>query len=309
VIVPADDSRHGFNEDAATRSLIRSPPLPDALEWVKTTMRTDVAGWTVLRGGLSSAMYRLDLSDRAAPPLVLRCYVRPDVNQEEPDLAAREAAALDVAARSELPTPELVAVDPDGLAAGVPLVLMSWLPGTIVWDPVAPSRWLARMAELLPGIHNAGPVGERVGSYFNYDQRSYAPPEWATDPGVWERAVGVFLGPVLDHERCFIHRDFHPGNLLWKRGRVTGVIDWQSACVGPPSADIGHCRANLLRYAPALADAFTKLAEQALCRTFHPWADIAALIGMLDGLRETPPRPVGRTAIEAALHHAVAALG
>lgn len=99
----------------------------------------------------------------------------------------------------------------------------------------------------------------------------------------------------------------HPGNVLWRRGRLTGVVDWQSACIGPPSIDIAHCRANLLGYAPDLADIFTRNAADATGRPFHPWADIAALIGMLDGLRASPPRPVGRRAIEAAIAEAVAA--
>jgi len=253
-------------------------------------------------------MYRLDLADEAGTQLVLRCYVRPDLNEEEPDLASRESAALAVASTAALPTPELVAVDPDGEASGVPLVLMTWLPGNVVWDPRAPRPWLTRMAELLPAIHDAGPIGDDVGKYFNYEQRSYSPPKWATNPGVWERAIELFHGPVLDTDRCFVHRDFHPGNLLWRRGRVTGVVDWQSACVGPPSVDIGHCRANVLGYAPELADWFTYLAEQAMGRPFHPWADIAALIGMLDGLRTTPPRPAGRSATETAIEHAVQAL-
>lgn len=99
-----------------------------------------------------------------------------------------------------------------------------------------------------------------------------------------------------------------PMSTLRRRGRVTGLVDWQSACVGPPSVDIGHCRANFLGYAPDLADGFTRYAEQALGIQFHPWADIAALIGMLDGLRRTPPRPAGRQAIEAAFEHAVVEL-
>jgi len=115
----------------------------------------------------------------------------------------------------------------------------------------------------------------------------------------------VFHGPVLEPARCFIHRDYHPGNVLWKRSRVAGVVDWQSACIGPPSVDIGHCRANFLLYAPQLADRFTLAAESALGRQFHPWADIAALIGMLDGLRETPPRPASRTEIEDVLLRAI----
>lgn len=130
---------------------------------------------------------------------------------------------------------------------------MTRLPGRVVWDPRSVDRWLRRLAAVLPAVHDAA-VGEddSVGQYFNYEQLSYEPPRWATTPGVWERAVEVFHGPILEDDRAFIHRDYHPGNVLWNRADVAGVVDWQSACVGPPSVDIGHCRANFLLYAPEL---------------------------------------------------------
>lgn len=299
--------RHGFDDDAETRRLLRSPPSDAALRWVESITGHRVAEWSVLRGGMSSAMYAVDLDSDTAARMVLRCYVRPDLNEEESDLAEREAAALQVAATTELSTPELIAVDPTGNVVGVPVVLMTWLPGQVVWDPKAPMRWLRRLADVLPLVHAAEPDQPRVGQYFNYEQSSYEPPKWATDPQIWDRAVSVFHGPVLDPERAFVHRDFHPGNVLWRRGQVTGVVDWQSACIGPPSIDTAHCRANLLFYAHDLADAFTGFVEDATGRTFHPWADIATLIGMLERLRDAPPRPTARRAIEDVIARAVGA--
>ena len=299
--------RHGFDDDAETRALLRSPPSAQALAWAAESLGTEVEHWQVLRGGMSSAMYALTLRG-SSTDAVLRCYVRPELNEEEPDLATREAAALRVAARAEIPTPTLLAVDPDGARVGIPAILMTRLPGRVVWDAKGVLRWLRRLAEALPAVHAVDIGADEVGVYFNYQQESYAPPAWAHKPVVWEKAVELFHGPVLDEDRCFIHRDYHPGNVLWQRGAVTGLVDWQSACVGPPSVDVGHCRANLLRYAPQLADEFTALTEHALGRPFHPWADIAALIGMLDGLRLTPPPAVGRSAIEAAIERAVSEL-
>jgi aminoglycoside phosphotransferase (APT) family kinase protein len=254
-------------------------------------------------------MYVLTVGDQVRTHLVLRCYVRAGLNEEQPDLAEREAAALRVMAAADVPTPRLVAVDARGERVGVPAVLMTRLPGRVVWDPRAVDQWLRRLAAVLPAVHDAF-VGQdaSVGQYFNYEQSSYEPPRWATTPEVWERAVEAFHGPILEDDRAFIHRDYHPGNVLWARADVAGVVDWQSACVGPPSVDIGHCRANFLLYAPELTDRFTVAAERALGRRLHPWADVAALIGMLDGLRRTPPRPAGRIAVENALLRATSEL-
>lgn len=303
-----NEKRHGFNEDAETLALLRSPPSEAALAWASERVGAVVDRWEVLRGGMSSAMYGVAFSGEAPVELVLRCYVRADLNREEPDLAVRESAALRAASAAEILTPELVAVDPMGERVGVPALLMTRLVGRVVWDPTGVDGWLQRLAEVLPAVHAVESGHEPVGVYENYALESYAPPKWATKTAIWERAAEVFHGPILDEGRCFIHRDYHPGNVLWKRGHVTGVVDWQSACIGPPSVDIGHCRANFLGYAPELADRFTGFAEEALGTRFHPWADIAALIGMLDGLRRTPPCLAGREAIEAAVEHAVAAL-
>jgi len=294
---------YGFDDDAETRRLLRSPPSEAALGWSALAAGGEVAGWEVLRGGASSAMYGLELADGRR--LVLRCRVW---EEDEPDPASGEAAALAAAGTSRVATPRLVAVDADGSRAGVPAVLMTRLAGRVVWDPRDTTRWLSRLAEVLPLIHQADTSVKGLGEFFVYGQREYLPPKWATVPKVWERAIEIFHGPILESDRCFVHRDFHPGNVLWHRRRITGVVDWESGCVGPPSIDISHCRANFLGYAPELAAEFTALAETALDREFHPWADIASLIGTLDGLRRNPPRDAGRIAIENAIATAVAEL-
>jgi aminoglycoside phosphotransferase (APT) family kinase protein len=306
--MPGAEPLHGFDDDAMTRELLRSPPSQAALSWATECVGAEVAGWEVLRGGTSSAMYLLRFAGGGHPELVLRCYVRAELNLEEPDLAAREAAALRVVGGADVPAPWLAAVDVTGDRAGVPAVLMTRLRGRVVWDPKGVTQWLRGLANALPAVHAVDVGDEPIGRYFNYRQQSYAPPRWATNPAMWEKAVELFHGPTLEHSQRFIHRDYHPGNVLWERGRVSGLVDWQAACIGPPSVDIGHCRANFLRYAPELADVFTRHAERALGTQFHPWADVAALIGMLDGLRRTPPRPLGRGAIDSAIEHAVVAL-
>ena len=61
--------------------------------------------------------------------LVLRVHTNDEWLAREPDLAAREAAVLELLAPTPVPAPGLVAVDPDGSAAGRPCVLMERLPG------------------------------------------------------------------------------------------------------------------------------------------------------------------------------------
>ncbi len=86
----------------------------------------------------------------------------------------------------------------------------------------------------------------------------------------------------------FLHRDFHPGNVLWTDGAVTGLVDWASAAIGPAAADAGHCRWNLARtLGQDAADRFLALTGLA----YHPYWDVVAALGGYDAeeLAAKPP--------------------
>jgi hypothetical protein len=64
---------------------------------------------------------------------LLRRYVRPEVNEDEPDLPEREARALQFVGQIEVTTPPLLAVDPTGDEAGGPALVMGRVPGRVDW--------------------------------------------------------------------------------------------------------------------------------------------------------------------------------
>jgi len=301
---------HGFGDDEATTKLLRSRPPRQALAWAAAQLSAPVISARALRGGMSSAVHLLITQ----PPggqrryAVLRRYVRPELNAEEPDIAAREARALDVAGSAGIPTPELLAVDPAGTEAGVPAILMSRLPGRVEWWPPDTDRWLRRLAELLPRIHATPlPAPGTLRPFAPDPQDSYRPPGWTRQPRLWERAAEISRGPAPDLTAVLVHRDFHPGNVLWQRGTITGVVDWQAACTGPAVADVGHCRINLLTAGTDATDRFTALWQQATGTAYHPWADVVTIIGFLDDLRDGWGSE--RLLVEDMLARAVAELG
>ncbi len=192
----------------------------------------------------------------------------------------------------------------------MPALVISELPGRAAWLSRDVNRWMRAMAEAVTVIHTlAGPAAAGIRPFDRYAQASYAPPKWAQVPSVWERAVEVFLGAVPAHDVGFIHRDFHPGNVLWKRGRLTGIVDWQAASIGPRSVDIGHCRANLIFDDPYAADVFTKMWEGISGSTYDRWGDVATVVGMLDNLRSRPPNGAARVEFEACLARALSEIG
>src|SRR6266536_407583 len=288
---PARGRPHGFDDDTATRRL---------------------------RGGSASAVHllRVQRGSGGAERVVLRRYVRPELNQEEPDIAEREARALRFVADLDLgagvATPRLLALDATGAHAGVPALLMSRLPGRVDWAPADADRWLERLARLLPAIHGGPlPPPGLIRPFAPYRQESYESPGWARWPSIWARAIERFHQPTPDGAgpAVFIHRDFHPGNVLWRRGSVTGVVDWASASIGPACVDVGHCRGNLFQYGLEVADRFTAIWERLTGASYHPWADVVTIVGSLDDLRDEPPPHRERVLVEDALARAVAELG
>ena len=309
-VPPVLPPAHGYRDDRATRRLLRSRPPTPALAWVESALGGRITSVRPIRGGMSSAVHALgvELGSGATARVVLRRHVRAEVVDEEPEIAGREAAILAFLGRVELPTPLLLAVDPGGDQADVPSLLMSMLPGRVDWSPAGMDSWLRRLAEPLPILH-AMPLPPRgtLPAFFGYAQRSYEPPSWARWPEAWGRAVEIFHAPSRAEATACIHRDYHPGNVLWQAGRVTGIVDWPSASIGSPSIDVAHCRANLLgRFDIGVADRFTQRWEELTGRRFNPWADVMIIIGMLDGLRDDPH--LNRASVEEALARSVADL-
>lgn len=207
-------------------------------------------------------MHEIELRDGTM--LVLRRYVN---EGDAPEMAIREATALQLV--TNLPAPRLVKVDPGGSHAGAPAVLMTRVPGEHDWRPD-----LEQLAALLPRIHALDPAN--LPEYESYGLHTRTPPPWTANPDVWIKAFRLFDGPAPPHDTTLIHRDFHPGNVLWHEGRLTGVVDWPLASRGAPQADVGHCRWNLARtQGNQVADEF--LAATGL--DYHPYWDVVAALG------------------------------
>ena len=102
----------------------------------------------------------------------------------------------------------------------------------------------------------------------------------------------------------FVHRDYHPGNVLWEAGRLSGIVDWVNASVGSPWADVGHCRVNIAsELGPRAADRFLDLYRAVSGRVddYHPYWDISAAIGGLDEDADGQPSPADEQFLAAAV--------
>jgi len=292
---------------------MHADPPPATLRWLAAEVGAiRIVGVEPLRGGSTSAMHRVDVErrDGSQDAVVLRRYVLAHVH-DAPELFDREVAALTLLAGSPLPIPVLLAADSRAEYCDAPAVVMSFLDGMPQWELGRRDRFAQRLAETIASIHDtalphrdAAPIAPIA----PYGQASWAPPRWSADPALWEDAIAIHRGPIPTTDVGFVHRDFHPGNLLWRRRRLAGVVDWQAAGSGPASIDPGHCRLNFLYYAPELADLLRASWEQTTGLRYDPWADVVCIIGALDSLRDHPPSSSTRLALESTLRRAVSDL-
>ena len=218
-----------------------------------------------MTGGVDSVVHRLTIDyGSCRDVLVLRQYEHaadPHARMEMAALARREVAMLRAVHDAGLPSPEPVAADADGRESdGHPAILMTRLPGRLDVTPADPQGWLRQIAAMAVRIHDvqvaAGPFEARIDAAafttngWRQRTRSRIPisagtpviPASATRPAVWEAAFAILRQQAPEPATCFIHRDFQPFNLLWRRGRLTGVVDWARSCTGPADFDPGHCR-------------------------------------------------------------------
>lgn len=240
-----------------------------------------------LHGGASSLVHSVSLSvGSEARHFVLRRFDNERWLEEEPDLARHEAASLVLAAQSKANVTRIVAFDETGSECGIPAVLMTWLEGAVVLNPPDRTVWIERLAESLAHVHTID-AGDFSWKYFTYyDIAGRETPTWTHFPEQWDVAIRLARQPRPSFRPCFIHRDYHPANVLWSGDRISGIVDWVNACEGPAGVDIGHCRANLAQlFGVSAADEFLAAYEKCAGPAFRyePYWDLVALMDFMNG--------------------------
>ncbi len=109
-------------------------------------------------------------------------------------------------------------------------------------------------------------------------------PAWSRRDASWRRAhEHLATSRFPQAPSRFIHRDLHPANVLWSRGRVSGVVDWVNGCRGPIEADIAITRVNLALVAGAsAADAFLNACGPDVVAGYDPVWDLTVACSMTD---------------------------
>ncbi|MEU2616877.1 aminoglycoside phosphotransferase family protein [Streptomyces sp. NPDC007157] len=286
---------------------------PSTLAWVSRQLKAGerIVRTQALHGGITAEMRRLTIGTQHGDTrdLVLRSFVDPSFVEHAEDLLNRETDALTYLAGTRVPAPGPVAVDPTAAQCEYPSLLMTHLAGRTVLDDQGLETRIPVLARQLVAVHALRPA-ERPRTYEAWTTADAVVPPIGADAAAWAAAADVIRKPPPSYEGRFLHRDFHPGNVLFDvpspslaGPRITGVVDWVQTSWGPADLDVAHCSTNLallhgpmwgLRFAEAYEEAGGVLAAAEDERLYWRLLDALAFASGVPWVAR-PWREAGRT--------------
>jgi aminoglycoside phosphotransferase (APT) family kinase protein len=149
----------------------------------------------------------------------------------------------------------------EGGPFGAPTVVMTRVPGRPECAPRDLSNYLQQMAQTLAELHRLSTDGlDFLSNQRDVVNRTLAARKETDDPlqlAVWEAALAAWPRASQSQQRVLVHGDYWPGNILWRRGRLVGLVDWEQPRLGEPTKDIATCRGDLwVLFGQAAADEF-----------------------------------------------------
>lgn len=283
-------------------------PDPRTLNWVARAVENGarVVGGRRVIGGITSSVHRLAVETRRGTRthVILRRWTPTPLGDfdDAPQLVEHEHRVLRGLETADVPVPRVLAADPTGEHAGLPALLMTRVPGRVDLMPADPRAWLRQIVAIAVRIHDLSVDA----APYEWEQKDVPIPAWTSTPAAWRAARTVVRAPPPPHENRFAHGDYQHFNILWQRGRLSGVVDWVGAFRGPSDVDVAHCRLNLaVLHSAELAADFLASYEAETGRRVDPYWDIRSATSPArhDWTAFIPIQVGGRAPFEAASMH------
>jgi aminoglycoside phosphotransferase (APT) family kinase protein len=223
-------------------------PSSEALEEVRRLAGPSavVTGVVRLEGGQHADTWRVD-TESPATRVVVRRFPQGD------PAPLREARVLRALGGLGGLAPLPLGGDLQGRRSGPPTSLISWLDGEADIAPTDPRGWARELGRGLAAVHGL-PTARLAELPSVFDERG----------GSQEILGGPLAAEVRSHwsrvvasPEVLTHGDYWSGNVVWRDGRLTGIVDWSSGSRGPRGFDLGWCRLDLvLLFDERVADDF-----------------------------------------------------
>jgi aminoglycoside phosphotransferase (APT) family kinase protein len=224
------------------------PPSSGALEEIRRLVGPSavVVGVARLEGGQHAETWRVD-TENPASSVVVRQFPEGDAAPVNEQLVLRALDGLD----GLVPMP--LGGDLEGRWLECPTSLVSWLDGRADITPTDPGAWAGELGRALAVVH-AVPAARLVELPSVFDRRAGSQELLA---GPLAAEVRSRWSQVVASPEVLSHGDYWSGNVVWRDGRLSGIVDWSGGARGPRGFDLGWCRLDLvLLFDEQVADAF-----------------------------------------------------
>jgi aminoglycoside phosphotransferase (APT) family kinase protein len=272
-----------------------------------------------MAGAVSSQVTALEVegADGIRSILVLRRYGA-EYLAAVPRIADTEYRLLSLLSAAGLPVPRPFLADESGTIVPGSYLLMEYIDGERVHEPADLPCYLRQLAAALAAVHDCRIARADVPFLANVTDvvlnelstRPYAPDHVMPETGI-RNALLANWPPSTASEPVVLHGDYWPGNVLWRDGRLAGVIDWEEAAFGDAMADLANIRLEIVWHfgtaaMEMLTEEYLALRPAAETATLPAW-DLRAALRACAFPLESLPLPAEKIASMRAAHRKFAA--
>ncbi len=241
----------------------------------------EVLSARVLEGGISAEVTAIDY--RSSNGVISRAVLRQhgeDQLEWTPDNAAIEFRLLKLLERTNVPAPKPLHLDTSCTEFSAPVLVLEYIEGETLYEPQDPLRCLHQHAEALTTInaittktHDLSFLpAQRERNEAWLADRDHPPDETLQEPLILEVLNANWPLPQ-NNALTLLHGDYWPGNVLFKDGAITAIIDWEDVMLGDPIEDLAIARMEVMwMFGAEAMEAFT-----ARYVDLRPGMDVSAL--------------------------------
>ena len=189
----------------------------------------------ILEGGVSSEVFLIIVeSNKGEEKIVLRT----EGGQPAENSIKTEYLLLEKLHQTKVPCAKPIHLDHSKEILDKDFMLMTYLEGTIEIPKIKNFGFLNKMVGILKNIHNVDTkILPTLPCRFDptYDLFEFLP-----HARINKELKAILKGYDTSYsgKPVLLHGDFWPGNILWTKDEISGVLDWEYAAIGDPVSDL-----------------------------------------------------------------------
>ena len=189
----------------------------------------------ILEGGVSSEVFLIAVESRKGEEkIVLRTEGGPPAENS----IKTEYLLLEKLHQTKVPCAKPIYLDNSKEILDKDFMIMTYLEGTIEIPKIKNFGFLNKMVGILKNIHNVDTkILPTLPCRFDptYDLFEFLP-----NARINKELKAILKGYDTSYsgKPVLLHGDFWPGNILWTKDEISGVLDWEYAAIGDPVSDL-----------------------------------------------------------------------